>query len=329
MSARAPEPDGDAASWQRVPEKASELAQGLFKLAQVVRLSIGELPLEQLDVVLYSPQSKEAAILLMPGTREEDGLELVGAVAPHVFYPWLFKSGEGPDQAVAMDPWIPIARGTALPDTQKVAQTFAALDDRLFELCKEAHEKVAAGDHSATIRSLGELAGYLPGGHYSWQIPGAPHYLQGALGGALLGAGLGYGTGWLGSRVLPKTWDRSRLPKTMAILGSMAGAAPGMAAILSSAAKGSAGVDDALFNDPPPDLKSYQKVLPSYPHGPQSPAEFHANPEYNASAPLPASIGRRRCREFTCLGHTVGCRAAHLEHAPVCPRSDPVALGAG
>jgi hypothetical protein len=215
-----------------------------------------------------------------------DGGKPKKAIDPHVFYPSICKAGEA--LLAVNEAWIPIARGTTLPDTHKVAATYAALDDTLFGLCKEACEKVAAGDYSHTLRGLGELAGYLPGGHYSWQIPGAPHYLQGALGGALIGAGLGYGTGWLGSRILPKTWDRSRLPKTMAILGSMAGMAPGLASILSSAAKGSNSVDDAIFDAPPPNANSYQPSLPAYPNGPQSPALFLPNPEYNASAPLPA-----------------------------------------
>src|SRR4051794_27441683 len=101
-----------------------------------------------------------------------------------------------------------------------------------------AHTKLASADYSPVIRGMGELSGDLPGGHYSWQVPGVPRYRQGALGGGLIGAGLGYGAGWLGSRVLPSNWDRSRLPKTLAILGSPAGAAPGAASLASSAANG-------------------------------------------------------------------------------------------
>jgi hypothetical protein len=82
---------------------------------------------------------------------------------------------------------------------------------------------------SPTMTGLGEASGYLPGGRYSWTIPGVPRQLQGMLAGGLMGAGAGYGLGWLGSRVLPKKWDRSRLPKVMAMMGGLAGATPGLA----------------------------------------------------------------------------------------------------
>jgi hypothetical protein len=71
------------------------------------------------------------------------------------------------------------------------------------------------------------------------------------LGGGLIGAGLGYGAGWLGSRILPKSWDRSRLPKTLAILGGMAGMSPGLATMGFNAANGKSLGDDSLLQMPP------------------------------------------------------------------------------
>jgi hypothetical protein len=141
---------------------------------------------------------------------------------------------------------------------------------------------------------MGELSGCLPEGRLSWTLPGVPRHLQGMLGGGILGAGLGYGAVYLGSRFLPDEWDRSRLPKTMMILGSMAGAAPGLGALASNAAKGpnspnSAGksiwTDDALFDAPPAEASRYQQVLPTYGAGADSPAEFVDNPDYDPSMP--------------------------------------------
>jgi hypothetical protein len=104
---------------------------------------------------------------------------------------------------------------------------------------------------SPTMTALGELSGYLPGGHMSWTIPGVPRGLAGMVGGGLIGAGLGYGAGWLGSRIMPRKWDRSRLPKTMAIMGGMMGAAPGLIGGLSNKAQGKGFFDDGLFNVAP------------------------------------------------------------------------------
>ena len=129
-----------------------------------------------------------------------------------------------------------------------------------------------------------ERSGYLPGGNLSWKPP----HLQGMLGGGLLGAGLGYGAGYLGSKVLPRSWDRNRLPRTTAILGALAGMSPGLATLAFNAASpaDSSGnphslLDDSLLQAPPPHASAHQTYLPSYPYGSSGPAELVRNPAYN------------------------------------------------
>ncbi len=78
--------------------------------------------------------------------------------------------------------------------------------------------KAAGMDYSPTLHGLGAVTGYLPGGALSWHIPGVPRHLQGILGGGLLGAALGYGAGKLGSGLLPKKWDKTKLPRTLTVL---------------------------------------------------------------------------------------------------------------
>jgi hypothetical protein len=292
MTPSASEPTSqDAAQWQQVPREAFKLAQELMGFSQSVRQAIAGHPLECLDAILYSPQTKEAAILLSPGCPEGVGFDLAAAISPLVIYPWICKAGEAP--AWTAETWVPVARGTQLPDREKLAETYSQLDDQLALMLLTgltgSPTKAASDDYSPALRGLGELSGYLPGGHYSWQIPGVPRYLQGMLGGGLIGAGLGYGAGWLGSRVLPSTWDRTKLPKTLAILGSLAGAAPGAASLASSAANGDISRADDLFGDGPPDVKKFQQYLPTYPSGQNAPAQFVPNPAYDPAAKLPAS----------------------------------------
>jgi hypothetical protein len=50
----------------------------------------------------------------------------------------------------------------------------------------------------------------------------------------LLGSGLEYGVGYLGEKLMPEKWEKGRLRKTLAILGGLAGAAPGAAYALSN-----------------------------------------------------------------------------------------------
>lgn len=54
-----------------------------------------------------------------------------------------------------------------------------------------------------------------------------PNPLTAALtGGAVMG-GLGYGAGWLGDKLLPDDWDKSKLRRTLGTAGAMMGIAPG------------------------------------------------------------------------------------------------------
>jgi hypothetical protein len=162
-----------------------------------------------------------------------------------------------------------------LPPHEKRGAALVDLDEQLSDWLTKA---AADPGYSPTLRGLGELAGYLPGGQLSWQIPGMPRHLQGMLGGGLLGAATGYGAGWLGSRLLPDSWDKHRLPRTMAMLGSMVGAAPGLAALASNAASpaDSSGnphslLDDGLMLAPPPHVESYQRYTPTYAFGSAGP----------------------------------------------------------
>jgi hypothetical protein len=224
---------------------------------------------------------------------------------------WVMLPDQAPDQALEGDELtVTIARGAALPDHEKWAAMLSALDDRLAEMLSQTLDnnnnasaplvstafnpafnpvsnRVKAANHtySPTLRGLGELSGYLPGGQLSWSIPGVPRHLQGMLGGGLLGAGLGYGAGWLGSRMLPASWNRERLPRTMAILGSLTGVAPGAAALLSNLAKGPDAQgdthiwsDDSLFQSPPNLVKRFQQSVPLRASGPNTPAELGLNP---------------------------------------------------
>jgi hypothetical protein len=185
--------------------------------------------------------------------------------------------------------WIAVAHGTALPEHEKVAATYQAVHGLLDSwgmLSGSPHIKEAAFEpYSPTLRGVGELSGYLPGGQLSWQIPGVPRHLTGMLGGGILGAGMGYGLGYLGTRLLPQKWNRDRTPCTFAALGAAVGAAPGMAGILSNLAAHRGIGDDSLFQMPPANTNSSFPNTPHYMPGPQFAPWFTPNPEYNPNMP--------------------------------------------
>jgi hypothetical protein len=269
--------------WRSAPGQAFNIYETMQKVAEETRHAFQGLPLELIKAVWHAPGTDEWHLQLAKHAIAHD---MLGAGLPrgswtcHWYSPTV---STGPNGKLA---WVPVLQGHALPDVQKMAQAYEILDDEAAHACVMAVKYASAPDYSPNLRTMGELSGYLPGGQYSWQIPGVPRHLAGMLGGGLLGAGMGAGAGWLASRVLPRAWDRSRLPKTMAILGSLVGSAPGMAATLSNLANHSSWTDDGLFADALPPMQKYQSESPSYPGGSSAPAVFHHNPEYDPAAQI-------------------------------------------
>lgn len=81
--------------------------------------------------------------------------------------------------------------------------------------------------YSPSLRRLGELLNFFPG-QYPGGIPNAPSPAAAMLTSGLVGAGLGYGAGRLARHVLPEGYGE-HLGRTGAILGGLAGIAPGAA----------------------------------------------------------------------------------------------------
>lgn len=109
--------------------------------------------------------------------------------------------------------------------------------------------------YSPTLRRAGELLNFFPGS-YPGGYPNSPSPLAATLTGGLIGSGLGYGLGWLGEKLLPEDWVRGRTRKTLAVLGGLAGAAPGAAWSVSAARRGKSLLDGSDLSAPP-DSKVY------------------------------------------------------------------------
>jgi hypothetical protein len=110
-----------------------------------------------------------------------------------------------------------------------------------------AREKRA---YSKNLRGLMSVLGWNPD---TMRFPGWPSPAAAMLATGALGAGAGYGVGMLGEHLLPSTWQRNKLRKTMAIIGGLGGAAtavPWMAANVGSGKE----ITDGWPLDTPPIL---------------------------------------------------------------------------
>ncbi len=147
--------------------------------------------------------------------------------------------------------WNPIQEKAAMfcrrfPTKQDVALCKMALDRAvgtdsvvgdplpLSEVTTGGWVKVA---YSPLLRRTGEALNFLPG-KYPNGYPNAPSPLAATLTSGLVGAGLGYGAGAIGEKLLPESWQKGKLKRTLALLGGAAGAAPGAAWMYSANARG-------------------------------------------------------------------------------------------
>jgi hypothetical protein len=118
--------------------------------------------------------------------------------------------------------------------TDKTAAGYAMWDavpgDAVATFQREIEPKLRAAttvkESRKVLEALGETINMLPG-NYPGGIPNSPSPLGSMLVGGMSGAGLGYLGGMAGEALLPRTWQRGNLRRTLAILGGLMGAAPG------------------------------------------------------------------------------------------------------
>lgn len=208
--------------WREVPAIAVELAEKSAATTKEVRAAIKDLPTDGfLDLWHNSTIDK---LLLNAGDwmKQSDIDEWLGVLQPlaaKVDYDYEIGS---PGSGDGIGTW------------SKIAQR--PLAARCFM------EKRSV---SPTLSALSQITGFKKG-----IIPGAPNAMIGTLTGGLLGAGLGYGAGWLGEKLMPEKWERGKLRRTLAILGGIGGAAPGLIGMYSNVDAGRPFYQNAP--EPPP-----------------------------------------------------------------------------
>jgi len=215
----------DAYLWSTVPEKIDTLVEKCAAPAWDIRPAIACVYTKN-DVGYYwNPEQEKAAVYFRPAFDIEEGGWCKAAL----------------DRAVGSD---------------HVRTEPLSLE----EVTSGAWIKVAA---SAALRRVGEALNFFPGFSKDPSNPAAsghttgptwmgvqPSPLAGMLTSGLLGSGLGYGLGWLGEKVMPEEWEEGRLRKTLAILGGLAGAAPGAGYMLANHMSGQP-LNSAIWQDEP------------------------------------------------------------------------------
>lgn len=222
------------AVWRAVPGNSLKIAQALKPLSDRVLEALEGMPLGELDKIAVSQDGAQAVIKLNTCTPSPEWDKLA-----EILPKWDYSDTELLQRSFDRSDWVPLAYGIPL---EKVAD--------ISPPAPTSPSSVPDGDYSHALTAAGEISGYLPGGKYGWGIPGVPNFprhLQGMLAGGLLGGAAGYGLGWLGSKVLPNSWDKRKLKRNMAILGAGIGAAPGIGLMGINALQGKNVFDDGPF----------------------------------------------------------------------------------
>lgn len=187
-----PQPEISDALWKSVPEKLYELVKEGATAYSVISEALPSLPLPL--KVYYSPNRKEIFFNYPPQADSEKVAEayLMLRQLPNI------ESIEQGDNTWCYPP-----------------------DDVPYIRVKQAIE------NSSIFGPISSAMQLQP--NFLNKMVGGPNPLLATLAGGALGAGAGYGLGWLGEKVLPKDYfDKGKLRRTLAILGGIGGAAPGL-----------------------------------------------------------------------------------------------------
>lgn len=147
---------------------------------------------------------------------------------------WAAELGDVPRRLQsALDTCAPSLSVVSVDLASKRAYLETDLEDRrdvvskLATICPVASpdERPALGvkvAYSPTLKAISTALNFQHGNTFG--IPSVPTPLTAALTTGLVGAGLGYGAGTLAENLLPDTWERGRLRRTLALAGGLGGA---------------------------------------------------------------------------------------------------------
>ena len=152
--------------------------------------------------------------------------------------------------------WVQPESGQVRIDADD-ASVRSAVPDLADGLLKDAGDagawvKVA---YSPSLRRVGEYLNFFPG-KYPGGIPNHPSPLASMLTTGLVGGGLGYGLGWSAEQLMPQSFQRGKLRRTLGIIGGVTGTALGS---LPGVANAAAGKD---FFDPKSPLNTEANAVP-------------------------------------------------------------------
>jgi hypothetical protein len=208
----------EAAAWARVPELVDRWVEKCAAPAWDIRQAIGRIFTRGDFGVYWDPEFDKAGLLFRQSPRHD---------VSHDKY--------------AQD--LALMRAAVIRAVGQDHFMAAPLEDRYV-----ASGRMVKVAYSPTLRRLGELLNFFPG-EYPGGYPNSPNPLAATLTGGLVGAGLGYGAGVLAEQVMPHSWERGKLRKSLAMVGGGLGAAPG--ALWAASNAGAGNPLNQPLHDPP------------------------------------------------------------------------------
>ena len=209
----------DAYLWSTVPERIDTLVEKCAGPAWDIRPAISSIYTKN-DVSYYwNPEQEKAAVYFRPVFDIEEGgwckAALDRAVGPEHVRTTPLSLEEATSGA-----WVKVANSPVLRRIGEALNFFPGFSDDPSDPAASGH--TSGHTWMSVDRGDGQRVGIKP----------SP--LAAMLTSGLLGSGLGYGAGYLGEKLMPEKWKKGRLRKTLAVLGGLAGAAPGAAYALAN-----------------------------------------------------------------------------------------------
>jgi len=202
--------------WRLVPGEVERRVKEAAPAAAAIRRAAAKLPGSSgYGQIFYHPKRRTAWVVLGDGDEQDlhDAYRAALESVPDVSEVRTEAEGFPPKDERERGEWIRVKRGVTLSDI--------AIPIR---------------------RALGHAA--LPIG----ELPRWPSPLAATLVGSAVGGGLGYGAGTLVERLMPDTWKRDRLRRTLAVLGAAGLGLPGLVYYGMNRAEGKGWLDPGTWS---------------------------------------------------------------------------------
>lgn len=206
------------ACWRSVPQRAVELYKAAKEIGLEAQSRLRGIPIDDIPMVGYDVGRE---LFVVDSPKFEAVQDQLHGLAPCEKY-------------AEQTEFVPVLANPRLARRSKLAEDKGSVLSEWLGSGRKMLGLPAAPRYTSFDRAVNKALPLIGKATFALEspvskyLPFTPSPVAHAIAGGLLGAATGYGAGWLGEKLLPETWERKKLRRSMMLLGAGLGAAPGL-----------------------------------------------------------------------------------------------------